>query len=105
MTSTISGGYSNRANGENITIGGESNNVIDTLARGSTIASGSYNKIFAGGSGIGGGERDTIIGFHSTIAGGVYNLHIGDSSTIGGGYANMRMLQKAFYQQFQEVPS
>jgi hypothetical protein len=81
---TVSGGYSNTADGLS-TIGGGSGN---TAYGASTIGGGSGNTADGGRAFIGGGTDNHAGGSWSTIGGGLTNITAGFLNTVGGGSNN-----------------
>jgi hypothetical protein len=80
--STIAGGYSNFATGDQDTISGGNANTASNES--STIAGGSGNTASAFESTVSGGEQNTASGSGSTVAGGANNTASGDFSFAAG---------------------
>lgn len=97
---TIAGGYNNAVQGNNATLVGGTNNVIEYGANWSAVVGGLNHIVQSYGSFIGGGNRNEILGtsnIYSTIAGGYHNT-ISSTATygfIGGGQGNTVSSQNA----------
>jgi hypothetical protein len=91
LYSVIGGGAWNDNSGENDTIGGGRQNVIESSATEATIAGGRENFIQSGVTcaSIGGGGKNRISGTDSVIGGGFINSASGLRSTVPGGYLNV----------------
>jgi hypothetical protein len=85
--STISGGSTNSAIGDNTTVGGGFNNTA--VQTSDTVSGGSANSASGEGSTVGGGTSNTSSAYRSAITGGTYNITSGGFAYIGGGSMNV----------------
>ncbi|WP_064641366.1 YadA-like family protein, partial [Moraxella catarrhalis] len=100
-TATVSGGYNNKAEGNQSTVGGGSGNQAtgkkSTVSGGdsnqatneySTVGGGSGNQATGEQSTISGGDANKATNWYSSVGGGRLNQATGRNSTVAGGYDN-----------------
>ncbi len=87
LSSTVNGGYGNRAAASYATVGGGIYNTADSGM--CTVGGGSTNRASGGYATVGGGGFNIASGDRATVAGGNQNTADGDAAFVGGGSSNI----------------